>query len=522
MNFVVGSGPSGVACAAALLAQGREVCLLDAGLRLETEREDQLRKLGALPPENWTAQDRAWVKQGVQATAAGIPDKLLFGSNFPYREAQEQLNVEYGDTALRASLAFGGLSNVWGAAMLPYAEQDLAGWPISSSELAPHYTAALNLTGLSATQDGLKEKFPLHTTGLDELPPCRQARAVLDRMEHHRERLRQAGIFFGRARVAIRGSRQSGGCVSCGLCMFGCAYGSIYNSQQTVTALQQQKGFTYRPNVVVQTLRESGNEVRVVARDRLTRDIMELSATRVFLAAGVIPSTAILLRSLAAPERTVFIKDSHYFLLPVLLTRRVPDVQRERLHTLSQIFLEIMDPKISAHTVHFQMYSYNELFGQVVRSALGPLARPLNFFAREMECRLMLLQGFLHSAESGRLAATLRDNRLELRAEANAHSRKVVGRLVRKLLRHSLEFGVIPLPLLLQTGKVGRSFHAGGSFPMRAQPREFETDTLGRPAGWQRVHVVDATVLPDIPATTITLPVMANAHRIGTFVAASS
>jgi choline dehydrogenase-like flavoprotein len=29
------------------------------------------------------------------------------------------------------------------------------------------------------------------------------------------------------------------------------------------------------------------------------------------------------------------------------------------------------------------------------------------------------------------------------------------------------------------------------------------------------VHAVDATVLPSIPATTITLTVMANAHRIG-------
>jgi len=43
----------------------------------------------------------------------------------------------------------------------------------------------------------------------------------------------------------------------------------------------------------------------------------------------------------------------------------------------------------------------------------------------------------------------------------------------------------------------------------------FETDTSGRPAGWRRVHAVDATVLPSIPATTITLTVMANAHRIG-------
>jgi choline dehydrogenase-like flavoprotein len=65
----------------------------------------------------------------------------------------------------------------------------------------------------------------------------------------------------------------------------------------------------------------------------------------------------------------------------------------------------------------------------------------------------------------------------------------------------------------------GRGFHHGGSFPMSAKPGAFETDTLGRPFGWKNIHVVDATVLPSVPATTITYPVMANAHRIATLAA---
>ncbi|HEX9047187.1 MAG TPA: NAD-dependent epimerase/dehydratase family protein, partial [Verrucomicrobiae bacterium] len=61
----------------------------------------------------------------------------------------------------------------------------------------------------------------------------------------------------------------------------------------------------------------------------------------------------------------------------------------------------------------------------------------------------------------------------------------------------------------------GRGFHSGGSFPMRQNPGELETDALGRLRGWRRIHLVDASVLPDIPATQITFSVMANAHRIG-------
>ena len=58
------------------------------------------------------------------------------------------------------------------------------------------------------------------------------------------------------------------------------------------------------------------------------------------------------------------------------------------------------------------------------------------------------------------------------------------------------------------------AFTAAAAFPMRASPAAFESDLLGRPHGFTRVHAVDATVFPTIPSTTITFTVMANAHRI--------
>jgi choline dehydrogenase-like flavoprotein len=50
---------------------------------------------------------------------------------------------------------------------------------------------------------------------------------------------------------------------------------------------------------------------------------------------------------------------------------------------------------------------------------------------------------------------------------------------------------------------------------MRVNPGPLQVDVLGRPYGFANVHLVDASVFPSLPATTITLSVMANAHRIG-------
>jgi choline dehydrogenase-like flavoprotein len=54
---------------------------------------------------------------------------------------------------------------------------------------------------------------------------------------------------------------------------------------------------------------------------------------------------------------------------------------------------------------------------------------------------------------------------------------------------------------------------------MRDAPQELDTDRLGSLASLPRVHLVDASVLPDLAATTLTYTVMANAHRIASEVA---
>ena len=86
---------------------------------------------------------------------------------------------------------------------------------------------------------------------------------------------------------------------------------------------------------------------------------------------------------------------------------------------------------------------------------------------------------------------------------------------MRKLMRNAARLGVAPLVPLLNIEAPGKSFHSGGTFPMRARPGPGECDTLGRPHGLKRVHAIDSPTFPSIPATTITLSIVANAYRIG-------
>lgn len=525
MHVVVGSGPAGTACAAALLARGEKVCLVDAGLTLESERQGVLARMRTQTPAEWSAVDLGTIRQGMEVSSGGVLLKRIFGSDYVYRGPAEHIAQQAAGSALMPSMARGGLSNVWGAAILPYTEGDLADWPIGAAELAPHYAAAIRLTGLAGRRDALETLFPLYGEPF-ALPLSRQAARFERRLEQHAERLRARGLHFGAARLAVQapGAHGHPGCVACGLCMYGCPYDFIYHTGSTVRRWQEQEPrFRYEPGILVERVEETGAGVRLSGYRLGTREPWSMEAARAYLGAGVLPSTRIVLHSREAYEQPLTIKDSQYFLFPMLQAAGTPGVREEALYTLSQLFLELADPALGEHPVHLQLYSYSDLIGQAVKQTLGPLA--WDWLRRALEGRFLIVQGYLHSRYSSRLRLALHrsaagSGELRVVPEINPETAGRVRRVVRKLLREAATLRALPLEPFLQITPPGRGFHSGGSLPMRATPGDFETDTLGRLPGWQRIHVVDSSVFPTVPATTITLSVMANAHRIGSAVAA--
>jgi glycine/D-amino acid oxidase-like deaminating enzyme len=94
MFYVIGSGPTGVACAYALLHQGCDVTMLDAGLTLEPDRAENLRHLKDAGPSSWTGPHAAFLRDGMQAGLSGVPVKLAYGSSFPIDSSPARAQVK--------------------------------------------------------------------------------------------------------------------------------------------------------------------------------------------------------------------------------------------------------------------------------------------------------------------------------------------------------------------------------------------------------------------------------------------
>jgi choline dehydrogenase-like flavoprotein len=495
--------------------------MLDAGVQLEKERLFSVSKVAETEFSDWNQALLAPLKEGVEASPKGIPLKRLYGSDYPFRHVEQGYAIEKDGVDLLPSFALGGFSTIWGAGMLPFHQSDISDWPVTAHDLAPHYKAVFDFLPCSATNDDLAPEFPIYASHFSPLKPSRQAAAFLEQAAKHREPLRNAGITVGGSRLAV--SAEQGGkpaCIYCGMCLYGCPHRLIYCSDSTIRAMQREPNFRYRPGVVVEHFHETGERVMVHGRDRASGERVQMEASRLFIAAGVVPTTAITLRSLDAVEREVTIQDSTYFLMPLLQARPARGVASERLHTLAQAFVVIKDSAICEEYLHLSIYAYNDLMEPALRMSGGPAGKGLDAFWKRFAEHVLIGGGYLHSKHSPAIKLTLHDSpdgapaKISLRAAPSQEYKRKSAKLGWKLLKHARHLGVLPLVPFIRHSLPGRGFHCGGSFPMTKERREFASDTLGRPWGLTRVHLVDASCFPSVPATTVTLPAMANAHRI--------
>jgi ferredoxin len=495
--------------------------MLDGGLRLEPDRQRIADQMASSAPGSWTPAQFAAIHEGMEPGPEGIPLKRLFGSDFVFRNAEafSEITCEGADT--KSSLALGGLSNVWGAGALPFSAEDINDWPLPIDAFAPYYRECFEDMPLSAANDALAHRFPLFTEGFTPLQVSSQARSFLIDLERSREKLRRNGIEFGLSRLAVRVRNTPAGlgCVYCGQCLYGCPYGCIYNSSDTLRALKENPNFIYQGDVIVQRLEERGSEVLLHGHSLASHAPLTFKASQAFLGCGAIASTAILLESLGAWDKPIEMKDSRYFIFPVSRFKRTEGVEHEALHTLAQVFFEIQDREISKKNIHISVYSYNDLLLKALQKQTGVLGRVFPNLPLALARRLLIFGGYLHSNESPGLTLAIsrsgQDRRkINLIGGESPGSDLIVKKLLRKLARLGFAMRALPLIPAVRTGLPGRGFHTGGSFPMRSQPATFQSDLLGRPFGFTRVHVVDATVFPSIPAPNLTLTVMANAKRI--------
>lgn len=512
---IIGAGPSAAASAKALLSRGERVVVLDTGLTLDPNRKEARKRMADTVPSRWNPADLALTRFASDGQIQGY--KRLFGSDLAFRDdGILNLLVSRG-VAARPSYAIGGLSNVWGAGLLPYTNRDIADWPITAGDLAEGYRAVLDFLPYAAEEDELAESYPLMRAPDGPLIRTEAGQALLTRLRKHREALGAAGYSFGASRLAVRVGRPAPwkGCVYCAHCLEGCPYGHIYNAAQTIEDMRREGLIDYRPGLHVDCLREYEGAVSIDATPLAGGPGVRLRASRVFLAAGVVSTTVILQRSGMLPAQAE-IADSQALYLPFVWVGRVGRTGREPGHTLAQMSVVLDDPAVCANPIHLTLYTYNDGLSERARASHPHLSAMLGPTLPAIARRLVIGICFLHSNDSDKVATSwVQGGRsVHLDPLVNPGKTITVKRFYGSLRRSLGRIGLIPLTRLGEIAPAGGGYHYGASIPMSPSPAFGECDLLGRPSSTRRIHVVDASCFPSVPGGAITFSAMANSHRI--------
>ena len=310
-------------------------------------------------------------------------------------------------------------------------------------------------------------------------------------------------------------------CIECGLCLTGCPHGLIYSSAHTLGPLIESGRVRYTPGHLVEQIGEDAEGPWALARPVAGGEQVTLRADRVFVACGGIGSTRLVAGSARPDISRIEMEESVQLVLPFLSARSKPDPRTESTFTLNQFNLLVEYGRAGLDLAQFHMYPYNPAFDDALP---GPI-RKVESLRRGVLRRTVAALGYLPSWHSPKVGLALQVAsagglpEVTLSSVPNPAMRPALIRVFRKLLATAPSLDLWPgLPVLSISGPA-KSYHFGGSFPHvqgKPRPGALETDTLGRLAEWDRVHLVDGAVFPTVPATTFTLTVMANAHRIAT------
>jgi hypothetical protein len=215
------------------------------------------------------------------------------------------------------------------------------------------------------------------------------------------------------------------------------------------------------------------------------------------------------------------ILESQQFILPMLSRKATVDPRQEPDFTLNQFNMLVAPDGDSADIAQLHYYTFNPSFIESLPAFLR--GNRMDKAQAHLLRRLSVALGYLPSWRSPRLFVRVRkgtgdrglpDMHISRGSAPDGH-RQMLRSVVARLARSAPQLDLYPVLPMLRLAAGGKSYHVGGSFPhSAARSGGLTSDRLGRVGPWHRVHLVDASVFPTVPAMTFTLTIMANAHRI--------
>jgi choline dehydrogenase-like flavoprotein len=503
--IVVGSGPAGVSAAVPLVAAGRRVLMIDGG------GAAPLAPLDAASPVSW--RDRLGRELEALQPDEGLSPKLQTPTARNVVGAFQRWSDLSTDNFLAVgALARGGLSRVWGGYVSELDSDDLAGWPITSDDLAASYRAVIERIGVSGAADDDMGSFHGRLGPILPAPPIGPAASVLH--ERYRRAAPIADFSLGLARNALltidRSDRRA--CDLSLSCLWGCARGAIYDARYDLLHIGKSPTFKLVDNCIATAVDADKSGWRI-----LTQTGRSLRAPRVLLAAGTLGTLRLIAPLLTERGLSELrLLNSPVQVMPMLVPSRLGKPAPQRGYTLAQLGYALRYAAGRPDYAAGALYEVAALPPSTFAARLPLGRRAATELIRTLASALMIATTYFPGSCSDNAVHWRRDGggiRISIRggfapdfAKIAIDTRRHLARIFRRLGAWALPGATIAPP--------GIDAHLGGLFPMglSAQQGSSRYGELNIAPG---LFIVDGSAHPTMPAKFVTLTIMANADRIG-------
>lgn len=525
---VIGSGVSGSHAALTLLERGHEVELWDVG-RQDPAAEQPGASFHELKGRLPDPVTHLLGEQLQALVPPAVPELLRYppARRFLAHPADPLWSFVNGGMQAYASFASGGLANGWGANALAFDDDDLAGWPVSVSEMDRAYRTVFARVPVAGPAE---DRLSPHLRGVyPSQPPIALSTAdhvLMKAYAPRADRLAARGVLLGRARMAVvTDPARADACDRCDRCLWGCPRGAIYNP--ALSTLQQciaHRGFRLLNGRHVIALRAAEGRVAGLRfLDLATDTVREEPCDAVLLAAGALNSGAIFLRTVldARPDlgaQSESLLDTAVVKLPYLSLRAIGTPADERSFQFNRLLLGLTGGEapwpryLHGEVMHLTGLMYHPL---IERMPLDSRSSTRLFFALKSALGVVSLF-FPDRASAGNRQIVVDDGRRwpSVRLDYSEPDDKLalIDRSLRRVRGALWTLGCLPRPA--SRSPSGGGIHYAGTIPMGSGPKRCAPD--GRSNLLRNLWIADGAAFPSLPSKSITMSLAAHATRVAT------
>jgi len=521
-HIVVGSGMTGAHAAETLVENGRQVLMLDAGVREEryaplvpdtdflTARETDLEQ------HRWLLGDRfEGVPWGAAAHTLTPPRQHLIAGS------ERWLPLEARAFQRMESLCYGGLGAGWGAGAAVYTPPELETMGLDPTRLAEGYATIARRIGLAAELDDVT---PYCGAGLRATQPPLAMDGSIARLrakyDARRAAFRARGIAMGKMPMAVLtrdlGERRATRYTD--MEFWADPEQAVYRPWMTVDALRREPNFAYEGGRLVTRFTEAADHVAVETLRLDGGGAETFHARRLVLGTGTLGTARIVLRSIDRDAPLPLLTNGYCIAPCVHVERLGRALERERT-SLGQ--LEMMfDPGRAGLDVRMvSLYTYRSLL-------LFKLAKEVPLAFGDARALMHALVGAVvlatinhpDHAAPGKFVRRVPDanaptgDALAVTHAMTEPERRDNDRAERRILAALSLLGCHALKR--QHLPSGATVHYAGTLPFADDERPVSLARDGRLAGTRRVFVADGSGFRYLPANGLTLTLMAQAHLV--------